>query len=293
MSSAEVLFDKFTEIQNAPNIQINRDLDSRHLFLVADINANLAPDEQPVVFTPREQQMLSSLMLKSIERPNQKYTASEIKSCLEKPRHVDKRVFNTMMVKVGRTALGDAIESVGYGRKTKYSFNIDRLPDCIKSTLEIKTETQTLDLAEVAELEPEISQTTALTVAEQAPKTPSYKYAYREPEAQSQLRAKAIKLGEVLGQQPKADFSRQTSNRFQKIKSKGDCKGANPDIFYPERGASSNEAKKICMSCSVKEECLEFALETCEEIGIWGGTSEYQRRKIRKERRAQALAEAS
>jgi WhiB family transcriptional regulator, redox-sensing transcriptional regulator len=54
-------------------------------------------------------------------------------------------------------------------------------------------------------------------------------------------------------------------------------------LFFPERGHSSKAAKALCAECCVKAECLEYALERKEAFGVWGGTSERDRRKIRKE----------
>ena len=65
------------------------------------------------------------------------------------------------------------------------------------------------------------------------------------------------------------------------------CLGMDPDLFFPERGASTREAKSICNSCPVKVDCLEFALRNGEKFGIWGGMSERERRRIRR-MRAQA-----
>jgi WhiB family redox-sensing transcriptional regulator len=65
------------------------------------------------------------------------------------------------------------------------------------------------------------------------------------------------------------------------------CLGVDPDLFFPERGASTREAKEVCRGCVVREDCLEFALATGEKFGIWGGMSERERRRIR---RARALA---
>lgn len=65
------------------------------------------------------------------------------------------------------------------------------------------------------------------------------------------------------------------------------CLGVDPDLFFPERGASSKEAKAVCRGCSVAEFCLEYALANGEKFGIWGGESERSRRRIR---RARALA---
>ncbi len=62
------------------------------------------------------------------------------------------------------------------------------------------------------------------------------------------------------------------------------CRGANPDLFFPERGASTRTAKSICRECSVRDACLEFAITSSEKFGIWGGMSERERRRIRRQR---------
>lgn len=62
------------------------------------------------------------------------------------------------------------------------------------------------------------------------------------------------------------------------------CLGVDPDLFFPERGASTKEAKEVCQSCVVREQCLEFALVNSEKFGIWGGMSERERRRIRRSR---------
>ena len=49
-------------------------------------------------------------------------------------------------------------------------------------------------------------------------------------------------------------------------------------------GASTREAKEVCRGCVVREECLEFALQNGEKFGIWGGLSERERRRIRRQR---------
>lgn len=50
------------------------------------------------------------------------------------------------------------------------------------------------------------------------------------------------------------------------------------------RDASTEEAKAVCAGCAVREQCLEFALTNGEKFGIWGGLSERERRRIRRER---------
>ena len=66
------------------------------------------------------------------------------------------------------------------------------------------------------------------------------------------------------------------------------CLGVDPDLFFPERGASTRTAKGICRECTVRDECLEFAIVSSEKFGIWGAMSERERRKIRKERQIAA-----
>jgi len=68
------------------------------------------------------------------------------------------------------------------------------------------------------------------------------------------------------------------------------CLGVDPDLFFPERGASTKEAKAVCRACVVREDCLEYALDNSEKFGIWGGLSERERRRLR---RARALARAA
>jgi len=50
------------------------------------------------------------------------------------------------------------------------------------------------------------------------------------------------------------------------------------------------EAKRVCEECAVKQDCLEFALETNQDCGIWGGTSEDERRQIRRDIAAERRA---
>ena len=65
------------------------------------------------------------------------------------------------------------------------------------------------------------------------------------------------------------------------------CAQVEPEAFFPELGRGSTPeartAKAICVGCPVKEPCLDFALEH-GEIGIWGGTTGDDRRRIRRER---------
>ena len=60
------------------------------------------------------------------------------------------------------------------------------------------------------------------------------------------------------------------------------CLQADPDTFFPEKGGSTREAKRICAQCPVRAECLEYALDNDERFGIWGGLSERERRKLKR-----------
>lgn len=60
------------------------------------------------------------------------------------------------------------------------------------------------------------------------------------------------------------------------------CAQTDPEAFFPEKGGSTRDAKKICASCEVRSQCLEYALANDERFGIWGGLSERERRKLRK-----------
>jgi WhiB family redox-sensing transcriptional regulator len=61
------------------------------------------------------------------------------------------------------------------------------------------------------------------------------------------------------------------------------CAQTDPEAFFPEKGGSTRDAKKICMSCPVRGECLEYALAHDERFGIWGGLSERERRRLKKQ----------
>ena len=60
------------------------------------------------------------------------------------------------------------------------------------------------------------------------------------------------------------------------------CAQTDPEAFFPEKGGSTREAKRICLGCDVKDECLEYALAHDERFGIWGGLSERERRRLKR-----------
>ncbi|WP_019971360.1 WhiB family transcriptional regulator [Mycobacterium sp. 141] len=60
------------------------------------------------------------------------------------------------------------------------------------------------------------------------------------------------------------------------------CAQTDPEAFFPEKGGSTREAKRICQGCEVKDACLDYALAHDERFGIWGGLSERERRRLKR-----------
>jgi WhiB family redox-sensing transcriptional regulator len=72
------------------------------------------------------------------------------------------------------------------------------------------------------------------------------------------------------------------------------CRASSPDLFFPVGtvGAALTEietAKRVCADCVVREECLEYAMHTNQEFGVWGGTSEEERRRLRQTNRTHVV----
>jgi WhiB family transcriptional regulator, redox-sensing transcriptional regulator len=65
----------------------------------------------------------------------------------------------------------------------------------------------------------------------------------------------------------------------------GLCRDLPPGTFFPSDGVGVDRARKICSECAVKASCLEYALEHRIDHGVWGGTSERERRRILRSRR--------
>lgn len=62
---------------------------------------------------------------------------------------------------------------------------------------------------------------------------------------------------------------------------RGLCRQVDGDLFFPEKGASTRDAKKVCGRCEVQAECLAEALDRNEKWGIYGGLSERERRRLK------------
>lgn len=75
-----------------------------------------------------------------------------------------------------------------------------------------------------------------------------------------------------------ADVDADDDWRYQAV-----CASTDPEVFFPEKGGSTREAKKVCAGCPVREQCLQWAIATGQGFGVWGGMSERERRKYAKE----------
>ena len=69
---------------------------------------------------------------------------------------------------------------------------------------------------------------------------------------------------------------------------RGACHGLDPAIFFPDSEDSASPAKEICAACPVRVACLEHALASREKDGVWGGTTDKERRRIIRQRRRSA-----
>jgi WhiB family redox-sensing transcriptional regulator len=68
----------------------------------------------------------------------------------------------------------------------------------------------------------------------------------------------------------------------------GACRGLDPAIFHPEDDADADTAKAICADCVVQVACLDHALARREKVGVWGGATERERRRLLRQRRRSA-----
>jgi WhiB family redox-sensing transcriptional regulator len=60
------------------------------------------------------------------------------------------------------------------------------------------------------------------------------------------------------------------------------CAQTDPETFFPEKGGTTRDAKRICAACDVRDACLAFALAGDERYGVWGGLSERERRILKR-----------
>lgn len=63
------------------------------------------------------------------------------------------------------------------------------------------------------------------------------------------------------------------------------CAGVDPELFFPGKGGSARAARAVCVTCPVQHECLDYALRWNIKHGIWGGVSQWDRRRLRRQQR--------
>lgn len=88
-----------------------------------------------------------------------------------------------------------------------------------------------------------------------------------------------LRDGVHMSHQFDSDASADTDTRWADF---GRCVGVDPDLFFPRRGQNPAPAKALCRQCSVRSQCLEWALATNQKHGIWGAMTEGQRRRLRR-----------
>lgn len=95
----------------------------------------------------------------------------------------------------------------------------------------------------------------------------------------------AVKLGVALAgkMQKQVTFT----NGSLAWKQAGACRGLDAAIFHPDptKGQSASQALAVCGECVIQKKCLNFALSAREDVGVWGGMTERERRRIRRQRR--------
>jgi len=73
-------------------------------------------------------------------------------------------------------------------------------------------------------------------------------------------------------------------------KAEAACKDLDVDIFFPVSESDSARAKVVCATCPVRQECLDYAIVTRQEDGVWGGLTESERRRERRRRATRRAA---
>lgn len=99
----------------------------------------------------------------------------------------------------------------------------------------------------------------------------------------AELRKLALELGLMSLKTPRTKNSFGEYDDGEAWREDALCATTDPEAFFPEKGGSTREAKRVCAACDVRKECLEFALDHDERFGIWGGLSERERRRLKKQ----------
>lgn len=85
-------------------------------------------------------------------------------------------------------------------------------------------------------------------------------------------------------------MSRRDSSEVYDWRDDALCREVDADGFFVEKGGSTVAIKRICKACPVKQECLEYAFDNDERYGVWGGTSERERARMKREQNQAAAS---
>ncbi|MFI5040931.1 MAG: WhiB family transcriptional regulator [Acidimicrobiales bacterium] len=96
---------------------------------------------------------------------------------------------------------------------------------------------------------------------------------------------------ESLNRSSSQDWRRQIVQ--QTWRQQAACRGLDTEIFFPASDADADAAKDVCATCPVRDQCLEWALATRQEDGVWGGLTDNERRRLRRRRRDAARRSAA
>lgn len=146
-------------------------------------------------------------------------------------------------------------------------------PEALATVTPLRPDVSAADVAEVTDAEQQpAAQTDAASASglvEAAPNSGA-----RPAEVQKPSSQQFVSLVEFMGMDDEGELGWQTQAL---------CAQTDPEAFFPEKGGSTRDAKKVCGSCAVRAECLAYALKNDERFGIWGGMSERERRRLRKQ----------
>jgi WhiB family redox-sensing transcriptional regulator len=94
--------------------------------------------------------------------------------------------------------------------------------------------------------------------------------------------------GSIVARDDRFYEGHQVSKHELEWRMLGACRGLDASVFYPESDDDAEIAKQVCRECGVRTACLEFALESREKVGVWGGATERERRRMLRQRRRTA-----
>jgi|GEM_PF-1584996 len=248
----------------------------------APVSAGQKQTEGPVqvevdlgMFSVSERTMLEHLVL----RKGSPVPASELKALLPETMQRNSRNSTAcqFLAKLRKTAVGEHLQAERFGSEKRYilgaAVEVVLIPVIPKQRTKRQLEGDLWEQeAEALEKVVVLHESRA---ERQRKKEPSREPARTVKDPTYQPR-RSLANGSLVRVTP------DTSDDPLAWQSEGLCAQTDPEAFFPEKGGSTREAKKICSGCEVKAECLGYALDNDERFGIWGGLSERERRRLKR-----------